>query len=297
MTYARSRQSEDLATLPPLPGWVQRRARDAEEAAFLSGAALAALQGALAAGQVPQALLRQRLGLKAAEACVVLAGRPERAADLRDEVALMRPGDLPGPGGAVALQWRAAVARPLDAGIAGSVVPADMLARWPEWRRGPADPVARTAQVLGAALDAFPREEAGALILAEATLASELGWQHPLPLLATSLSGRDLRTRDAALRLACHRAIPLAAAAALALAGDLARRAARLQQVAPKLRAKGSDAAVALLMVSDALPPSAFLAPGIGLSDRAARRLCDRLVTLGAVRELTGRGSFRLYGI
>jgi hypothetical protein len=33
------------------------------------------------------------------------------------------------------------------------------------------------------------------------------------------------------------------------------------------------------------------------MSDRAARRLCDRLVALGALRELTGRDSFRLYGV
>ena len=33
------------------------------------------------------------------------------------------------------------------------------------------------------------------------------------------------------------------------------------------------------------------------MSDRAARRLCDRLVALGAVRELTGRDTFRLYGV
>ena len=61
---------------------------------------------------------------------------------------------------------------------------------------------------------------------------------------------------------------------------------------APKLRARGADRAVALFLARNALAPSAGL-----MSDRAARGLCDRLVELGALRELTGRLSFRLYGL
>jgi len=49
-----------------------------------------------------------------------------------------------------------------------------------------------------------------------------------------------------------------------------------------------------MFLTRDAIAPSALAAL---MSDRAARRLCDRLVTLGAVRELTGRDTFRLYGL
>ena len=69
---------------------------------------------------------------------------------------------------------------------------------------------------------------------------------------------------------------------------------ARLQSVVPQLRAKGADRAVDLFLTRDALAPGALLG---FMSNRAARRLCDRLVDLGAVRELTGRDSFRLYGV
>jgi Protein of unknown function (DUF1403) len=33
------------------------------------------------------------------------------------------------------------------------------------------------------------------------------------------------------------------------------------------------------------------------ISERGARRLFDRLAALGAIRELTGRATFRLYGL
>lgn len=77
-------------------------------------------------------------------------------------------------------------------------------------------------------------------------------------------------------------------------AADLARRAARLKEVAPKLRARGAEEAVALFLSRDAVAPTALASLR---SDRAARRFCDRLLELGAVRELTGRDTFRLYGI
>lgn len=79
---------------------------------------------------------------------------------------------------------------------------------------------------------------------------------------------------------------------AMSLAADFARRAAQLKAVVPKLRAKGAGAAVDMFLTHDAATPSALPLP-----DRAARRLCDRLVDQGAVRELTGRDTFQLYGV
>ena len=94
--------------------------------------------------------------------------------------------------------------------------------------------------------------------------------------------------------MACHRAILAAAAGAAREATDLVRRSARLKEVAPQLRAKGSDEAVELFLSQDAVAPTALTSLR---SDRAARRFCDRLVALGAARELTGRDTFRLYGV
>jgi hypothetical protein len=59
------------------------------------------------------------------------------------------------------------------------------------------------------------------------------------------------------------------------------------------LRGKDADRMVAILLMEDAQPATA----GKDASDRSTRRLFERLVALGAVRELTGRPTFRLYGL
>lgn len=81
-----------------MPSWVtSARVETPEDVAFLSGAALAHLHFVLGRNATPQALLQERLALRAAEACLTVSGRPERAGDLRDAVHLLRLGDLPGP--------------------------------------------------------------------------------------------------------------------------------------------------------------------------------------------------------
>ena len=91
-------------------------------------------------------------------------------------------------------------------------------------------------------------------------------------------------------------AIALAAASALDLAADLSRRSNTLIAVAPKLRSKPAQKIVDLLLSQDCVSP-AEAARHAPMTDRAARRLFDRLVLLGAARELSGRPTFRLYGL
>ncbi len=279
---------------PAPPGWaVTGRVGDPEEAAFRTGAALAHLQSVMVQPGLPLTLWRDRLAFEAAAATVRCSGRPEGLAELRDALCLARPGDPLGPAGEVGRTWRHAVTQPLTArgltplpGMAPELI-RNELAR-------PGAPIVRAAATLEAVLTEAPRAETAALILADAVLAKALNWNRIVPLLATGLVPRDLRREGDDLRLACHQAVARAAAQAAGLAQELARRAAYLHAVAPKLRARGAVAAVELFLARDALAPTALTQL---MSDRAARRLCDRLVSLGALRELTGRDNFRLYGL
>ncbi len=245
--------------------------------------------------EVSKSLLRERLALRAAEASATHQGRLERAAELRDAVAFLQSGDSPGPAGEIYGSWRRAVERPVSVKALHRALPGvevEQIAAWLDAGQGA--PVARAALVLQAVLQERSRDHAAALILADAALAQALGWVHVLPLLALGFKRGDLRKTGEALRLACHWAIGTAAVEATREAANLTRRVARLRAVAPKLRAKGAEEAVALFLTQDAVAPTALTSLR---SDRAARRFCDRLVELGAVRELTGRDSFRLYGM
>ena len=296
MPRSRTDPVTPVRVSPPIPGWIFAHVPDGpEEAAFRSGAVLAHLHLVAAVADVPQALWRDRLALAAAEGCVGLSGRREGQAALRDALHLTRPGDHPGPVGEVLRQWSRAVARPILTAHLKQVldrVPEAQIALCLGASGG--NPIERAAGVIEAVLSDHPRAETAALILADAVLAKAIGWDHILPLLSLGLKPRDLRLRGDDLRLACHRAAVAGARQAVPLAADLARRAARVRAVVPKLRAKGAGRAVDLFLSRDAVAPAAL---GAFMSDRAARRLCDRLVALGVIRELTGRDTFRLYGV
>lgn len=195
MTKTCSDTSDAPVPAAFLPGWItDGPAETLEGAAFRSGAALSYLQMIIAHKAVPHALWRDRLALAAAEVCVKMSGRREGAAALRDAMYLLRPGDHPGPAGAILRQWSRAVARPISVAQLGKAIcdmPADRIAVCLDAVGG--NPVDRAAAVLEHVLAAAPRAETAALILADAGLAKSMGCTHLLPLLALALKPRDLR--------------------------------------------------------------------------------------------------------
>jgi hypothetical protein len=132
-----------------------------------------------------------------------------------------------------------------------------------------------------------------------------LRWPRPVPLIAVKIldptlrspaAGRRPRPGDPVWPNVAAGAIALAAASALNLAADLSRRSNTLNAVAPRLRSKPAQKIVNLLLAQYCVSP-AEAARHSPMTGRAARRLFDRLVVLGAVRELSGRPTFRLYGL
>ena len=116
------------------------------------------------------------------------------------------------------------------------------------------------------------------------------------PALRSPGVGRRPRPGEPAWERPAAAAVALAAASALDLAADLSRRSDTLLAVAPKLRSKPAAKIVDLLLSQDCVSP-AEAARHAPMTGRAARRLFDRLVLLGAAREFSGRPTFRLYGL
>ncbi|TIP72045.1 MAG: DUF1403 family protein [Mesorhizobium sp.] len=305
--------------LPTVPDWALAACGGHSDAsaAFQAGAALASLHILARAQPAWAGAWRQRLALKCAATSMRLAGRAEDEAGLRDAWQLCPAGAAPGPAGAVFGAWRQLAMEPPaasadrlekvvdqlglhwdDTALAGLCKEIEEVARSP--RPAPFAAAAIAARVVAMRPDA----ELLAWWLADLVLAQSLRWPRPLPLLmaqAFGLSvradvdrGRRIRPGEEGFERAVCVALVQAAADACRLAAELSRRAEQLLAVAPKLRAKGAGDVIFLLLNEDAVSGSLTTK---NLSRFAARRLFERLQHLEAVRELSGRPTFRLFGL
>ena len=315
MTYQPTAISDDLRNLPRLPGWVTSgQAETLETVAFRSGVALTLLDQLVSDPRygVPVKLLANRLALRAATATSKLEGRLAREAVIRDAYHLTPPGEARGPDGDLLAFWRGVVRLRIGGtGKVADLVGAEYAGEVGAWldagqeRARTHGPLDGCGTVLRAVLEVDDRAERVACLLSDIVLARALNWKAVLPVTAQQLSKgmlRDLAAGGQGAELAVQMHILASLEEMIRLARDLARRAEALRAVAPKLRAKGSDAAVDLFLTEDAVAPASMLSPcvrgtSIPMTDRAARRFCDRLVELGVARELTGRPTFRLYGL
>lgn len=282
--------------LQPLPRWIAPNAQATGRAAGVSpearaGAALFAFDQIMRADPAWGGALRMRLALQAGVASSRLLRVSADEAALRDAECLTCPGDDPGPVGRVHRLWRRFAALPSR--LAGETVAALGMETGAKDGAG-----GWTGEVV-------------ALMQADADIAAALGWERPLPLAATVIAdpvwreGRERRPfRVGAEGWEARRmaVIGLAAVRAHALAVELSRRAERVTAAADGLRTRDGGAGLRLILSDDCVVPWRMAGHGkdatTGLgSDRAARRFCESLHAKGALKLLTDRPTFRLYGL
>ena len=315
-------KAPDRPPFPPpahVPAWARFASGAGQgEALFCAGAGLALIDVFLRRDPPCGGALRQRLALQSAAASArILRLRADQGA-LRD-LGFALPG-APAPAAKLLSLWRGLARRPpaldaprLDEAAAALGLPvpdpqslAETLRKYVREE----DPVSAAAKAATVAFAAFPdgpaaEAEIFAFWVFDLVLALRLRWERPLPLIATKILDPAVRLGEAGRRpkpgepgwaKTATAALALAAAAALDLAAELCRRSEILLAVAPKLRAKPASRVVNLLLAEDCVS-AAEAARHAPMTDRAARRLFERLGLLGAVRELSGRPAFRIFGL
>ncbi|MCZ4348080.1 DUF1403 family protein [Devosia neptuniae] len=308
----------DPPLVPKVQAWARPRGLVLHDvdAAYLAGVALNSLDNLLRQDLPWAGVWRQRLALRSAAAAVNLTGRREDESALRDTHFLRGASDDPGPSGHLLMAWRRLASRTTSCDEE-TVRPVAEQHFGLHWDDGLAEVLANAedmvvssrpapvlaAEIAAAVYRARPDAELLAFWLGDMLLAQKFRWPIPVPLLMGQVASPVFKSGENRKRIrpggeGWGRAVMLAYATAAAEACDLgielAQRAATLTTVAPKLRAKGSGDVIKLLLSDDAVPGSWSSSK---LSARGARRLFDRLGELGAVRELSGRPTFRLYGL
>ena len=241
------------------------------------------------------------------------AAQPPRGREtaLRDAWHLRPLGGDPGPAGRIVDAWRRLAERRPNLDEAGLRAVAELLGvAWSaEFAAIPARidalgsaPSPFAAAAIVAQLDAArPDAELLAWWLADLALARQLRWPAPVPLLIAQIHSDAFRAANRRGRIAPG---GRNSSGRFAFGGGGGRSLPRSRVyrpaggatavAAPKLRAKGAGEAIKLLLDDDAVSGS-LTTPN--LSRWGSRRLFERLATLEAARELTGRATFRLYAL
>lgn len=302
---------------PRLPSWTRPYGHDFSEAdaAFAAGIALKSLDDLIRADPPWLGCWRDRLALKSAAVAAKMIGRNEDENAIRDAVLLTASGDDPGPAGK--LFWAARMLSRRSTTINSPFIQEIAALLGMKWdaslasvpdmvdsanQSGRAAPFA-VADLITAISAVRPDAEVLAFGLGEVVLARKLNWPKGVPLLMPERFGPAFRGIGGRGRIRpggpeYPKAICLALVdgidAALRSGVEIDRRAARLLAVAPKLRTKGAEPVIHKLLNEDVVAASA---PGSKLSRWAANRLFERLESFEAVRELSGRSSFRIFGL
>lgn len=309
--------STALAWSLRLPGWALPRGRDINEsdAAFAAGIALKSLDDLIRADPPWLGCWRDRRALKSAAFAAKMLGRSEEETAIRDAVLLTAAGDDPGPAGKLFMATRMLTRRSGPVTISFVEEIADLFGlRWDDSLASISELVdsanqsrravpSAVADLITAISAVRPDAEVMALGAADVVLAQKLKWPKPVPLLLPERFGPAFRTIGGRGRvrpgeLSYPKAICLALVdgvdAALRSAVEIDRRATRLLAAAPKVRTKGAEPVIRRLLDEDAIVASA---PGNDLSRWASSRLFERLESFDAVHELSGRSSFRIFGL
>jgi hypothetical protein len=305
----------DGPVVPRVPLWAVPREIPAlaVDAAYMAGGALNSLDSLVRLEADWLGAWRHRLALRAAVASMRIAGRREDETALRDAWYFRPTGSDAGPAGNILTAWRRLCERSTLPDEASLRTLADLLGvAWsdrfedlPELTEeligsnAPAPLVA--ARVANAVMAAQPKAELLAWWMADFALAARMRWPLATPILATQINAPLLRLDGVRVkpgspdfeRAVCA-ALCVSALDATKLAAKISDAAKTLRLVQPKLRSKVAHEVVDRLLGDDAVIGSLTTDT---LSRWASRRLFERLSQLGAVRELTGRDGFRLYGL
>jgi hypothetical protein len=207
---------------------------------------------------------------------VRMARRGEHESLLRDAFFLRTDADDAGPAGRMLIAWRAldrsaaleedaiayvvnALQLKIDDALRSAIAAGRQLAT----NNRPAPLLA--AQAASCIFTQRPDAEMLALWIADAILASRLGWPVSLPLLAAALMHSSLRNEggrphpgDGTWIRSCTVAYGRAAVQACDLFAELERHSQKLMAAARQPRAKRADAVIDMLHNEDAMLPSAL---------------------------------------